>query len=263
MTPRAAAPLGSAPPSLYDGPAVDIARFARRVLVVCVVTIGVLVALDIAITWSELIDNETAIALFNTADEENIPTWCSATFFFLTGTWAFGAWWGARRRGLSLGLRCGLILAACFFVFLGMDDTVELHERLGTIFTDMNGGEGAHASYGWQYYVLPFYMLVGGSVLLLVGPELRRRRLLSWFIAGGMLMAFAQGLDWVEGHRSFAHWAEQTAAAWGLDQYDISHPFRLLEETCEMLGVVFIGQAFLRLLAGTTEGMCLKLGSSG
>ena len=166
----------------------------------------------------------------------------------------------ALRRNLSRSLRCGLLLAAGLFVYFGLDDTVEIHERLGTIFADMHGGEDAQESYGWQHYILPVYVVAGVSVLLLVGPELKRRRLLGWFVCGGVLMAWAQGLDRVEGYHAFAPWSEGLAEAWSLEAYDISHAIRLAEEVCEMLGCVLLGQSFLRLLAQTTDGMLLRLG---
>jgi hypothetical protein len=260
MMPDHATSSAATTPASSDITRIDILPLARRLLFWCVAAIGVLVVLDIAVTWRELISSPTLIELFNTANEENIPTWCSATFFFLTGSWAFLAWWGARCRNLSRSLRCGLLLAAVLFPYFGLDDTVEIHERLGTIFADMHGGEDAQESYGWQHYILPVYLVAGVSVLVLVGPELRRRRLLGWFLCGGVLMAFGQGLDRVEGYPAFAPWSESVAAAWSLEEYDISHAIRLTEEVCEMLGCILVGQSFLRLLALTTAGMLLRLG---
>lgn len=242
-----------------DGPDVDLGRFASRLLRGSLLLVVVLAACDAAFTWAELVDNRAVQKLFNAAAERSIPTWCSTTFAFLAGLFALAAAWGARRRALAGGLRAGLVLAGVFFIYLGMDDAVELHERLGTQLAKGHGGEEAMVSYGWQTFILPVYLLVGVLVLVLVGPELRRRGLLGWFLAGGMLMAAAQGLDWFEGRDDVRDWIARTAKAWKTDPYNLSHPPRLLEEVCEMLGLVLVGQAFLRLLASIVGGLRLRI----
>ncbi len=247
------------PPLLFDGPPVDLSRLARRVLWITVGMIVLLALADVLVNWQEVIDSTPAQELCNTADEQSIPTWFSATQFVLVGLAGLLAAWAVRRRGGEPSLRAGCLLVGFFFIFLGLDDATELHERLGTIFANMNAGEDAEPSYGWQHYILPVYLLVGVVGLALVGPGLQRRGLLKWFLAGGLLMAFAQGLDYLEGRDGFEPWAKETAEAWSLDKYDITHPILMLEELCEMLGVTCIGQAFLRLLARTLDGVRLSL----
>jgi hypothetical protein len=250
---------GPAPEPWQDGPDVDLGRLVSRTLRVSLLLVVLLAACDVLFAWVDVLDNRAARGLFNAAAERSIPTWCSTTFSCLAGLFALAAAWGARRRGLARGLRKGLVLAGLFFIHLAMDDAVELHERLGTQLAKGQGGEETLVSYGWQTFVLPVYLLVGVAVLVLVGPELARRGLLGWFLAGGALMAFAQGLDWIEGRDDMRAWIERTAKAWETDVYNVSHPPRLLEEVCEMLGLVLVGQAFLRLFASIAGGLRLRL----
>jgi hypothetical protein len=250
-------PAPPAPPEAFEG--LDLGRFASRLLRVCLVGVGVLAVLDVLIAWQLEGVHETVRALFNTAKEKSLGTWFSATLWFLAGAFAGLAWWAGRRAGLGRSVRAGLLLGAGFFTFLAVDDTLALHEGLGTMLADQHGGEAAQVSYGWHTFILPVYALVALLVLVLVGPELRRRRLLAWFLAGGGLMAFAQGLDWLEGRAGFRAWLTEQAAALGVDRYDLSHPPRLLEETCEMVALLLIGQAFLRLAAALLDGRRLVL----
>ncbi len=247
------------PPLLFDGPPVDLSRLARRVLWITVGFLVVLALADVIVNWQEVIDSEPAQELCNTADEQSIPTWFSASQFVLVGFAGLLAAWAVRRRGGEPTLRAGCLLVGFFFIFLGLDDATELHERLGTIFANMHGGEDAQTTYGWQLYVLPVYLVVGVVGLVLVGPGLQRRGLFGWFLVGGLLMAFAQGLDFLEGRDAFEPWAEETAEAWSLDKYDITHPILMLEELSEMFGVTCVGQAFLRLIARTLDSVRLSL----
>jgi len=263
---------GAPPPQLlFDGPPIDLMRLARRVLWVTVGIVALLGLADVTVNWMEVIDSETAHDLCNTAAEQSIPTWFSSTQFVFVGFAALLAGWAVRRRQGGTALRVGCSLVGFFFIYLGLDDIVEMHESLGTIFADMHGGEDAQLSYGWQRFVLPVYLLVAVTGLVLVASGLRRHGLLRWFLVGGMLMAFAQGLDFIEGLKDpegtgtfdFNRWTETTAEAWGLKKYDVKHPILMVEELCEMLGVTFVGQAFLRLLARTLDGTRLSLVAGG
>jgi hypothetical protein len=144
-----------------------------------------------------------------------------------------------------------------FFIYLGIDDAIKFHERMGTaskvlLFQDDDtSGAGvlgsvydAFPSYTWQMIFGPFFMAIGIFIVWFLWKALEPRRLWCWFLVGISLYAVAIGLDFVEGLDSEPY--EGIAAFFYTEEYRIEHLSKTLEEFLEMLGTTTFLIVFLK-----------------
>ncbi len=146
-----------------------------------------------------------------------------------------------------------------FFIYLGIDDAIKFHERMGTafhviLFDDDTSNEGvlgtiydAFPSYTWQMVFGPFFMAIGIFIIWFLWTALEPRRLWCWFLVGISLYALAIGLDFVEGLDSEPY--EGIAAFFSTEEYRIEHLSKTLEEFLEMLGTTIFLIVFLKNLS--------------
>ncbi|MGR3294522.1 MAG: hypothetical protein ACUZ9M_10980 [Candidatus Scalindua sp.] len=143
-----------------------------------------------------------------------------------------------------------------FFIYLGIDDAIKFHERMGTafhviLFDDDTSNEGvlgsiydSFPSYTWQMVFGPFFMAIGIFIIWYLWKALEPRRLWYWFLVGMSLYAVAVGLDYVEGLDSEQY--EGIAGFFSTEEYRIEHLSKTLEEFLEMLGTTIFLIVFLK-----------------
>jgi hypothetical protein len=144
-----------------------------------------------------------------------------------------------------------------FFIYLGIDDAIKFHERMGTAFkvilfkdndTSGSGVLGsiydAFPSYTWQMIFGPFFMAIGIFIVWFLWKELSSKKLWDWFLVGIGLYVLAVGLDFVEGLDSEPY--EGIAAFFSTEEYRIEHLSKTLEEFLEMIGTTIFLIVFLK-----------------
>ncbi len=148
-----------------------------------------------------------------------------------------------------------------FFIYMGIDDAIKFHERVGTAFkvllfeSEERSGTGildsaynAFPSYTWQIVFGPFFMSMGIFILWFLWKELSSKKLWYWFLAGISLYAIAVGLDFVEGIDSELYEEMGIAGFFSTDDYRIRHMSKTLEEFLEMFGTTIFLTVFLKNL---------------
>ncbi len=148
-----------------------------------------------------------------------------------------------------------------FFIYMGIDDAIKFHERMGTTFKTLlsrsteSSGPGildsihnAFPSYTWQMIFGPFFMATGIFILWFLWKELVSRKLWYWFLAAISLFAIAVGLDFVEGFDSEFYEDIGIAGFFSTEDYRIRHMSKTLEEFLEMFGTTIFLVVFLRNL---------------
>ncbi|MBZ0108625.1 MAG: hypothetical protein K8F52_08130 [Candidatus Scalindua rubra] len=150
-----------------------------------------------------------------------------------------------------------------FFIYLGIDDAIKFHERMGTayhvlLFDDDSSNEGVlgslydfFPSYTWQMVFGPFLMVIGIFIVWFLRKALDPRSLWYWFLVGMSLYAVAIGLDYVEGLDSDQY--EGIAAFFSTEEYRIEHLSKTLEEFLEMLGTTIFLVVFLKNIFGLSR----------
>lgn len=237
----------------------DGRAIARTVFIVCVTFEVLLVLLDYHVNYGRLTEIGALRRLTNIAREDGLASWFGTSQTLLIGLTAWGFWVVAKARQQVLWRRAGWVLVACLFSYMAVDDGVQLHERLGTAYSVLSAGSAARfPSFTWQLLFVPALGVAGAATVLFLWNELRDR----WakYLVGGafVLLAFAVGLDFVEGLDPGHQWNVYSAL---VSQYDFAsftqtrfrqaplnavlHFSRSLEEFVEMLANTCIWTAML------------------
>jgi hypothetical protein len=136
------------------------------------------------------------IPLFSLSIEGNFPTWYASGLLLCCGLWLLAITVGVRQRGEPYGFRWGLL--ACGFLFMSLDEAIELHENLGQLL-DLHGV----LFFSW---VVPAGLLVLGLAILYLPflKHLPSDSRLRFVLAGGLYLTGALVLELPLGH-----WAER------------------------------------------------------
>ena len=215
--------------------------------------------LDTTTSCCGLVTHKKLLVLFDITEEANIPTWFSSTQAMLTGIVALVI--GHLRAGESEKRKSfGWYLTGAAFLYLGIDDAAQIHERFSTFINDSLAASGGNAfisalmemlpSYHWQLFFLPVFLVVGLVMMIFLYQELRQYKALTVFIAGIACYAIAVGLDYIDGiPRNYTY----------LQQYipmtvkELMHLSRALEEFLEMLGTTFFMASFLLIYSASSS----------
>ena len=146
-----------------------------------------------------------------------------------------------------------------FFIYMGIDDAIKFHERMGTAFRTVlervyaSSGPGiltsmysAFPSYTWQMVFGPFFLAMGIFIIWFLWKELASRKLWYMFITAICLYAIAVGFDFVEGLDNDPY--SEIARFFSTKTFRIRHISKTIEEFLEMFGTTFFLVAFLENL---------------
>lgn len=148
---------------------------------------------------------------------------------------------------------------ACFFIYMGVDDAIKFHERVGAAFKTIISRLEASSdpgflgyvhnifpSYAWQIVFGPIFIAIAAFMLWFLLKELSPRNLKNSFIAALGLYAVATGLDFVEGLDTDPYNA--IANFFSTSTERIRHMSKAIEEFYEMFGTTIFLTVFLRKL---------------
>ena len=242
---------------------VDLEAASRTLLWTCVVLIGATVALDLIFNWADVAGVRSIRRIFNMAREESLPTWFATFQATLVSVGAFAAWWFRKRRLPAGQAGNGLLFVSAFFMYVGLDDAAKIHERVGSAsgrwFEESDSLAWiveSFPSYGWQLFVAP---ILAVCLLVSVAIVWRRSRGLDarpFLLATLLLFGLSQGIDFLEGIDELF---EFVATRNGLDDYTVSHGFKVVEETLEMLATTAMLAAVLRVLVDASGGAVIRI----
>ena len=171
-------------------------------------------------------------SLFDIAKEYSVATWLTVAVWFVLGGICFGL--ASRRR------QRGWYLLGALFVYLSLDDSTMLHERIGW----MNGKLAEPAGmYAWLVVLGPVFLLVGAAALRFLWTACASDpRARAWIVAVFLGLGTALLIEVTE--REVA----QSALRWRgirLVKYTMT-----IEETLELLAPILMFGCLGRLLEG-------------
>lgn len=186
------------------------------------------------------LDNVLGLVPFvNLGLENNLPTWySSAVLLFCAGILAVI---GHRARALRMPHARTWAALAAVFVFLSLDETASIHER-------MSAPVKAHLGSVYNAWVIPasVMVLVGGLLAYRFVMDLPRRTRHLVILAGVLFVGGAMGLEAVAG-------AIRTIYPYNAEYELTLRLIATLEELLEMVGVVVFAYALLDYLGSLPE----------
>ena len=228
-----------------DGP-----RVAKRVLFAVLLIEAALLLGDLVFNYLDVFNHLSIRRIFNVAREQSIPTWFASLQALLVAATAWALWRVERFRE---GRRLGWLLTAVFFLYISVDDAAEIHERVATALRDTFPTLpllADYPSFSWHVLIAPILAagLFGVAAFLWFRLPTTRTRVLVF--AGLAAFGIAQFFDLLEGVDGlFAGWA----ADLDVGEYTVSHSFRAIEETLEMLGTTAFWAPMLFHLANSVN----------
>jgi len=177
------------------------------------------------------------------------------------------------------------LVLALFFSLMTVDDGALLHERAGTVFSEVHSSDapgggatelGARAlevfpSYAWQIVALPFFVGLGIFLLIFLWCELDDLRPRLIVATALVCFAVAVGMDFVEGLNEEHPWNLYTRLTEAIEfgdfteyrfrrnPYDtLRHFSKSIEEFLEMLGNTLLWSVFLRRLAQSAPKLQIR-----
>lgn len=235
----------------------------RRTLYALLAFEATILVLDVVFTFLAVIEDAGIQELFNVARELSLGNWFSST---QTAAIAVVLWLirlRLRGSGAPRASVRGFTLLAGIFLYLSIDDGIQLHERVSTAVGDFFAltaeGGATHSgivaalgrwidwfpSYTWQVLFGPIFAALGVFIVVFVWRRLDRRSALTVY-AGLFLYALAQVQDFIEGLETPY---ERLTTMLGTDPYTVPHFSKMAEETLEMLGSTLVLFAFLSVYA--------------
>lgn len=190
------------------------------------------------------------VPLFDFNEEGNVPTLFTTLLLLACAGLAFlvGV---ARRAGAGREGAYWLFLAAVF-IFMGVDESMNIHEQLVTPVQEALGGTSGALFFAW---VIPYGLavLLLGLVYLRFVWRLPARVRALIFLAGGLYVAGALGMEIVGGEYLDWHGGERDV---------IFALMATVEETLEMVGLAVFVLALLTYIHASLGGIDLRIAPS-
>jgi hypothetical protein len=249
---------------------IDTTAVAMHVLKLCVACEAMFLVLDYHVSYGRLASVGALRRMSNIAREDSVASWFGTTQTLLVALTLWLTFLLVRQHDSSRFQRVGWAVVAGFFSYMAIDDGAMLHERLGTAFKVMQRGAGNSLSffpsYTWQVTFLPIFVGLGLFMVAFMWRELNSTRQRVLVVGAAGIMAFAVGLDFIEGldaqHPLNAYtWLASTfeletwtQARFGRPAFEaLRHGSKAIEEAMEMLAISVLWFVFLDQL-GTAAG---------
>lgn len=174
----------------------------------------------------------------NITYETNLPTLYSFFLDILIGLSAFILYKNKKAKGW--------LIVSIFFLYMGFDDALQIHEYLGSYFGDEFLTNG-FVSYYWQLFFDPFFMIMGVYIFIFISWNLKKEGCYGCIILlflGFLLFAISMGLDYYEGSDPDLTYLMEFLR---MHHKEVIHLMRSIEEFIEMIGSVMILSAILYL----------------
>ncbi|MGR3320123.1 MAG: hypothetical protein ACUZ8O_16770 [Candidatus Anammoxibacter sp.] len=211
--------------------------------------------------------------MVNITREDGLANWLSSLQLIIVGSviWAIAFAVKNQKQNNSDKKRyyCWIGIA-CFFIYMGFDDAIKFHERIGTTFNTilsrsaestepgtLHSIYNAFPSYPWQLIFLPIFAPIGLFILWFLWKELSIHKLGYLLFAAFGLFTLALALDFVEGLESNPY--KGIADFFSTKVYRIRHMSKAIEEFFEMFGTTIFLIIFLKKLFTTSQCWKIKI----
>lgn len=211
------------------------------------------VFLDVFVNHFAWVPVRSIQRMVNITREDSLGTWLSSTQMLVVGMVLVLIGWAVRTEAERFSARAvSWFILAGFFIYMGIDDAIKFHERVGTAFKVLASSQSGDSvegvlsffpSYTWQLVFGPFFMAMGCFIVWFVWRELGNTRYVVYVVIAIGLYVLAVMLDFVEGldappYEIFADWFSTSVKS-------IRHFSKVIEEFLELFGTTWFLAAFM------------------
>jgi len=248
---------------------IDMQKLIKIIFITCIAMQIFLIIFDYIFNYLDVFDEKGIRRIWNIARENSLPTWFSSTQTQLLGVTVFfiaivQAPYISRFK-LGMWLFIGL-----FFLWIGIDDSAEIHEKLGGALERMakkDGNQGViiefllkNPSFPWHTLIAPIFALCGLIVTIFLWTTFWQLKLTRYLVLGFGCWAIAQGIDFTEGLKNIDEFYESIQKSLDIERkYAISHTSKVIEEILEMFGTTLLWIGFLKYFATVSHNTQIKL----
>ena len=241
----------------------------------CIAAQLFLILCDYLFNYLNLFHDINVRRIWDMAREKSFPTWFSSlqahalalTVFLIAMV---------QSHHITRFQKYMWVLIGLFFLWIGIDDFAEIHERLGTAIEHIAEdytGKGAsilqlfleNPSYNWHTFMMPIFAFCGLGITVFLWKKFKQFNLFRYLFLGFSCWAISQCLDYIEGLYvenipyvvSFYEGFQETFAI--KHEYGVTHFFKVLEEELEMFGTTLLWIGFLKYFARIAHGLKIHL----
>lgn len=244
---------------------INRAEFVKKIFLTLILSAVGILLVDIFLNYFQWIPYRPMRRMLNIAREDSIGTWFMTTLMLFIAMTLFSIF--KVKKSENEKLYWGWLVLAVFFFYLGIDDAIKFHERVGSSFKLFLGGMDSvkgeenlrsfFPSYTWQVVFMPFFGGMGVFILWFLRARLGAYNLFKFIIAALTCYSLAVGLDFVEGFDNPPY--HGIADFFGARFQTIKHMSKAIEEFLEILGTIFFFRAYLGYLVELREKWIFKL----
>ena len=247
-------------------------KLVGRLFVALIIAELLIIGADLWLNYAQGLDSRFLRRIVNITREDSFGAFLSVQLAVAGSLLAaLNACLCRARCGGTRGSLAGWSMVTLILGYLAIDDAVALHERVGSTIRDMQAGAvydrlqrlvSGYVSYPWQAIFGPFVLLALLALLVFLWHEVREPKGRLALLASLAMVVVALQLDFFEGIEG-CHAA--VAAQLGLRTYTVRHFSKVLEESLEMLALIFLVVIFLNQLMTRSRSITVafKHGTSG
>jgi len=248
---------------------IDMQKLIKIIFITCIAAQIFLIVFDYIFNYLDVLDDKSIRRIWNIARENSLPTWFSSTQTQLLGVTVFLIAIvqapHISRFKMAMWLFVGL-----FFLWIGIDDSAEIHEKLGGALQRMVKKEEdqgmiiefllKNPSFPWHTLIAPIFGLCGLVITVFLWTAFWQLRLIHYLVLGFGCWIIAQGIDFTEGLDNIEEIYKSIQESLNIERrYAISHTFKVVEEVLEMFGTTLLWIGFLHYFTTVSHGIQIKL----
>ncbi len=240
----------------------DINRISRNIFLFCLAAAISFVLLDLFVNYYELSQYRIIHQFCNITREDSFASWYCSTQTFMAALTLWLLFFLLKHTSASRLRVFGWFLIASLFSYIAIDDGIELHERLGSVFKIAFQPKPYlglplswpskllyhFPSYPWQILFAPFFGVMGLFAFIFLWREFRLKSIKLLLVLAMACFVIAVGVDFIEGLDKYHKWNIHTMIRdrYDLQAYTVRHFSKSMEEFLEMLGVTLFWTAFIQ-----------------
>ncbi|MDM8567517.1 hypothetical protein QUF74_17950 [Candidatus Halobeggiatoa sp. HSG11] len=252
---------------------VNIQQWIKVIFISCILAQIFFIVCDYIFNYEDIFDDKSFRRIWNIARENSLPTWFASMQAQALGITVFLIAI-VQSRYISWFKLSIWVLIGMFFLWIGIDDMAEIHEKLGGFLeravtkddTEWSGPIGLllkNPSYSWHTFIAPFFALCGLLIAVFLWTAFWKLNLTRYLVLGFGCWIIAQGIDFTEGLDGIDDFYLSIKEMLNIEyEYGVSHTFKVVEEELEMLGTTLLWVGFLHYFANVADGLKIQLKSS-